>query len=260
MSFFAPHAQYACGDDPLTEFRDMVKALHKANIEVILDVVYNHTAEGGDDGPTFSFRGIDNEAYYILDNNQKDTNYSGCGNTFNGAHPVVLRMIMDSLHFWRQEMHVDGFRFDLAAILSRDESGQPQANAPTLRTIDTDPNIADIKLIAEAWDAGGLYQVGSLAGARWREWNGQFRDDVRRFLRGDDNSVTAFVERLVRQPRHLPLSPRRSRRRASTSLPATTVLPCGTGPVTTASTTRPTGRRTVTAAITTSAGTTAMKG
>ncbi|RDU77842.1 glycogen debranching protein, partial [Aeromonas veronii] len=200
MSFFAPHAQYACGDDPLTEFRDMVKALHKANIEVILDVVYNHTAEGGDDGPTFSFRGIDNEAYYILDNNQKDTNYSGCGNTFNGAHPVVLRMIMDSLHFWRQEMHVDGFRFDLAAILSRDESGQPQANAPTLRTIDTDPNIADIKLIAEAWDAGGLYQVGSLAGARWREWNGQFRDDVRRFLRGDDNSVTAFVERLCGSP------------------------------------------------------------
>ncbi|MCP3291636.1 alpha-amylase family glycosyl hydrolase, partial [Aeromonas hydrophila] len=189
MSFFAPHAQYASAEDPLTEFRDMVKALHRANIEVILDVVYNHTAEGGDDGPTFSFRGIDNEAYYILDANQKDTNYSGCGNTFNGAHPVVLRMIMDSLHFWRQEMHVDGFRFDLAAILSRDESGQPQANAPTLRTIDTDPRIADIKLIAEAWDAGGLYQVGSLAGARWREWNGQFRDDVRRFLRGDDNAV-----------------------------------------------------------------------
>ncbi len=160
MSFFAPHAQYACGDDPLTEFRDMVKALHRANIEVILDVVYNHTAEGGEDGPTFSFRGIDNEAYYILDNNQKDTNYSGCGNTFNGAHPVVLRMIMDSLHFWRQEMHVDGFRFDLAAILSRDESGQPQANAPTLRTIDTDPNIADIKLIAEAWDAGGTLSGG----------------------------------------------------------------------------------------------------
>ncbi len=200
MSFFAPHAQYASGEDPLTEFRDMVKALHRANIEVILDVVYNHTAEGGDDGPTFSFRGIDNEAYYILDANQKDTNYSGCGNTFNGAHPVVLRMIMDSLHFWRQEMHVDGFRFDLAAILSRDESGQPQANAPTLRTIDTDPRIADIKLIAEAWDAGGLYQVGSLAGARWREWNGQFRDDVRRFLRGDDNAVMPFVERLCGSP------------------------------------------------------------
>ncbi|ENY70870.1 glycogen debranching enzyme GlgX [Aeromonas diversa CDC 2478-85] len=200
ISFFAPHAQYAATSDPVTEFRDMVKALHRAGIEVILDVVYNHTAEGGDDGPTFCYRGIDNEAYYILNEQMRHTNYSGCGNTFNGAHPVALRMIMDSLRFWRQEMHVDGFRFDLASILSRDESGMPVANSPTLRTIDTDPQITDTKLIAEAWDAGGLYQVGSIAGARWREWNGQFRDDVRRFVRGDDNSVRAFAERLCGSP------------------------------------------------------------
>lgn len=200
MSFFAPHAQYAAGSDPIREFRDMVKALHQAGIEVILDVVYNHTAEGGDAGPTFSFRGIDNEAYYILDDHQRHTNYSGCGNTFNGAHPVALRMIIESLHFWRQQMHVDGFRFDLAAILSRDEQGIPVPNSPTLRTIDTDPLIADCKLIAEAWDAGGLYQVGSLAGSRWREWNGQFRDDVRRFVRGDENSAQAFANRLCGSP------------------------------------------------------------
>ncbi|MDO2947692.1 glycogen debranching protein GlgX [Aeromonas simiae] len=200
LCFFAPHAQYAQGDDPVRECRDMIKALHRAGIEVILDVVYNHTAEGGDDGPILSFRGIDNETYYILDSERRNTNFSGCGNTFNGAHPVALRMIIESLRFWRQEMHVDGFRFDLAAILSRDESGQPVPNSPTLRTIDTDPRICDAKLIAEAWDAGGLYQVGSLAGARWREWNGQFRDDVRRFIRGDEQSVQTFAQRLIGSP------------------------------------------------------------
>lgn len=204
MSFFAPHNGYArdkTAKGALNEFRDMVKALHRAGIEVILDVVYNHTAEGGDDGPTFCFRGIDHEAYYILDpKDRSNTNYSGCGNTVNGSHAVTKQLILHSLRYWREHMHVDGFRFDLASILSRDEEGRPLVHPPTLLSIDTDPLLADCKMIAEAWDAGGLYQVGSLAGSRWREWNGQFRDDVRRFIKGDENTVRAFAQRMIGSP------------------------------------------------------------
>lgn len=204
MSFFAPHSGYSSDKrikGAINEFRDMVKALHKAKIEVILDVVYNHTAEGNDLGPTFCFRGIDHEVYYILDpQTRQNTNYSGCGNTFNGSHSVAKRLILDSLSFWREHMHVDGFRFDLASILSRDEEGKPLVHPPTLLAIDSDPLLADCKMIAEAWDAGGLYQVGTLAGSRWREWNGQFRDDVRRFIKGDEGTVSLFANRMIGSP------------------------------------------------------------
>ena len=203
MGFFAPHAEYASVGSHLgvlTEFRDMVKALHKANIEVILDVVYNHTAEGGDDGPVICFRGLDNDAFYTLDEHYRSTNYSGCGNTLDASHPMTKKMITDSLRFWREEMHVDGFRFDLAAILSRDSYGQPMSDPPTIRTIDNAYSLADAKLFAEAWDAGGLYLVGKMVGDRWREWNGRFRDDVRRFIKGDDGMVSAFATRLIGSP------------------------------------------------------------
>ncbi|MFT6986309.1 MAG: isoamylase [Psychromonas sp.] len=204
LSFFAVHREYSSDKSrlgPINEFRKMVKALHAADIEVILDVVYNHTAEGGEGGPTFSLRGFDNRDYYMLSkDNLHYMNFSGCGNTLNGTHSVVRRMIIDSLHFWVEKMHVDGFRFDLASILSRDELGIPMLSPPTLFSIDTDPILSPVKLIAEAWDAGGLYQVGSLAGQRWREWNGHFRDDVRRFVRGDKGMVSDFVNRLIGSP------------------------------------------------------------
>ncbi len=204
VSFFAPHRAYSSRKDvmgPLDEFRDMVKALHKANIEVILDVVYNHTSEGDQNGPTFSFKGIENRAYYLM---ESDTwtygNYSGCGNTVNANHSVVRRMIRDSLRFWVSEMHVDGFRFDLASILSRDEFGNPQKNPPLLWEIESDPILAGTKLIAEAWDAAGLYQVGHFIGDKWKEWNGKFRDDVRSFIRGDEASVSNFASRILASP------------------------------------------------------------
>lgn len=204
LALFAPHREYSSDSSvlgPINEFRDMVKALHKADIEVILDVVYNHTAEGGEGGPTFSMRGLDCSVYYILsEDKQHYMNFSGCGNTLNGTHSVVRRMIIDSLHFWVEKMHVDGFRFDLASILSRDELGKPMLSPPTLWSIDTDPILSPVKLIAEAWDAGGLYQVGSLAGQRWREWNGYFRDDVRCFVRGDQGMVSKLVSRLIGSP------------------------------------------------------------
>jgi isoamylase len=205
INFFAPHQGYSSRpEDPLYvlhEFRDMVKALHKAGIEVILDVVFNHTSEGGNAGPTYSFKGIDNLTYYILEHdNTQYANYSGTGNTLNGNQSIVRRMIMDALHFWVKEMHVDGFRFDLASILSRDEKGRPLENPPILWDIETDPILAGTKLIAEAWDAAGLYQVGSFIGDSWKEWNGQFRDDVRRFFRGDNDSLSPFVKRLLGSP------------------------------------------------------------
>ena len=204
VSFFAPHLGYSSRQDPLAaidEFRDMVKALHRAGIEVILDVVYNHTAEGNHEGPTLCFRGLENAAYYILEPDRaKYCNYTGTGNTLNANHPVVRRMIVDSLRYWVAEMHVDGFRFDLASILARDESGHPLANPPVLWDIESDPTLAGTKLIAEAWDAGGLYQVGSFVGDAWREWNGKFRDDVRRFVRGDDGLVSALATRLLASP------------------------------------------------------------
>ena len=204
ISFFSPHRAYSSRQDalgPVDEFRDMVKALHKAGLEVILDVVFNHTTEGDHRGPTLSFRGVDNPTYYMLEHDQTYySNYSGTGNTLNANHPIVRRMIVDSLRYWVDEMHVDGFRFDLASILSRDESGRPMPAPPVLWDIESDPALAGTKLIAEAWDAGGLYQVGSFAGDSWREWNGRFRDDVRSFFRGDERSVPPLADRLLGSP------------------------------------------------------------
>ena len=204
LSFFAPHDGYSSRSDPLgvlDEFRDMVKALHRAGIEVILDVVYNHTAEGGADGPTICFRGLANENYYILaEDRSRYADYSGCGNTLNANEPIVRRLILDSLRYWATEMHVDGFRFDLASILSRDEQGRPMASPPVLWDIESDPILANVKLIAEAWDAAGLYQVGSFVGDSWKEWNGRFRDDVRAFLKGDNGTVRAMAFRLSGSP------------------------------------------------------------
>lgn len=201
VSFFAPHQAYSSRHDPMgpvDEFRDMVKALHRAGIEVILDVVFNHTSEGPHDGPTVCFRGIDNHAYYVLEEDRsRYANFSGTGNTLNANHPVVRRMIVDSLRYWVEKMHVDGFRFDLASILARDSSGRPMSNPPVLWDIESDPVLAGTKIIAEAWDAAGLYQVGSFIGDSWKEWNGRFRDDVRSFLRGDDCSVRTFADRLL---------------------------------------------------------------
>jgi isoamylase len=204
VSFFAPHQAYSSCRNPLAavnEFRDMVKALHRAGIEVILDVVFNHTAEGNHLGPTLCFRGLENSAYYILEADHSHyANYSGTGNTLNTNHPVVRRMILDSLRYWVEAMHVDGFRFDLASILDRDESGNLMPSPPVLWDIDSDPVLADTKLIAEAWDAAGLYQVGSFIGDSWREWNGRFRDDIRSFFRGDDRTVGNLADRLLGSP------------------------------------------------------------
>lgn len=204
VSFFAPHRAYSSCQGalgPIDEFRDMVKALHRAGIEVILDVVFNHTAEGNEEGPTLSLRGFENGVYYILERDRsRYANYSGTGNTLNANHSVVRRLIVDSLHYWVQQMHVDGFRFDLASILGRDQSGSLLPNPPVIWDIDSDPVLANTKLIAEAWDAAGLYQVGNFAGEKWREWNGRFRDDMRSFFRGDEGSVNATADRLVGSP------------------------------------------------------------
>ena len=201
VSFFSPHRAYSSRQDPtgpVDEFRDMVKALHRAGIEVILDVVFNHTTEGDRDGPTLCFRGIDNSAYYILKEDRSEyANYSGTGNTLNSNHPIVRRMIIDSLRYWVEMMHVDGFRFDLASILTRDSSGNTMSNPPLLWDIESDPLLAGTKIIAEAWDAAGLYQVGSFIGDSWREWNGCFHDDVRSFIRGDEGYVQRFADRLL---------------------------------------------------------------
>ena len=204
VSFFAPHHAYSSTRDPLgmlDEFRDMVKALHRAGIEVILDVVYNHTAEGGADGPTICYRGLANDFYYILEQDRsKYADFTGCGNTLNANHPIVRRMIQDSLRYWVTEMHVDGFRFDLASILTRDEDGHPLPNPPVVWDIESDPLLAGTKLIAEAWDAAGLYQVGSFIGDTWQEWNGRFRDDARRFWKGDNGTVRGLALRLLGSP------------------------------------------------------------
>jgi glycogen operon protein len=179
----------------------MIKALHRAGIEVILDVVYNHTAEGNETGPTICFRGLANETYYILREDKSGyADYAGCGNTLNASEPIVRRLILDSLRYWVSEMHVDGFRFDLASILSRDEEGRPMASPPILWDIESDPILANVKLIAEAWDAAGLYQVGSFVGGGWKEWNGRFRDDVRAFLKGDNGTASAMAFRLTGSP------------------------------------------------------------
>jgi glycogen operon protein len=204
VSFFAPHHGYCSRKNPLAvldEFKDMVKALHRAGLEVILDVVFNHTAEAGADGPTQCWRGLANESYYLLGRDKSHyADYSGCGNTLNANQPIVRRLVQDSLRYWVSQMHVDGFRFDLASILSRDETGHPLPNPPVLWDIESDPLLAGTKLIAEAWDAAGLYQVGSFVGDTWQEWNDHFRDDVRRFLRADKGSVPRIAARILGSP------------------------------------------------------------
>ena len=204
VSFFAPHHAYSSRKDPLgalDEFRDMVRALHRAGLEIILDVVFNHTTEGGHDGPMLCYRCLANDFYYILEKDRsRYADYTGCGNTLNANQPIVRRLIQDSLRYWVTQMHVDGFRFDLASILSRDETGRPLPNPPILWDIESDPLLAGTKLIAEAWDAAGLYQVGSFVGDAWQEWNGRFRDDIRRFLKGDSGSVSAVAARLLGSP------------------------------------------------------------
>jgi isoamylase len=204
VSFFSPHQAYSSRQEPLSavdEFRDMVKALHRAGIEVILDVVYNHTAEDGRDGPTQCFRGLDNPTYYVLDQDRAHyANFTGTGNTMNANHPVVRRMIVDSLRYWVGEMHVDGFRFDLASILARDSSGAVMPNPPVLWDIESDPVLAGTKMIAEAWDAAGLYQVGNFVGDSWKEWNDRFRDDIRDYFRGANDSAGRAADRLVGSP------------------------------------------------------------
>ena len=201
VSFFVPHLGYGTCNDPLVcldEFRTMVKELHRAGIEVILDVVYNHTGEGDEQGPTLCFRGLENSFYYIPGKDKATyANYTGAGNTLKANHSIVKRPILDSLRYWASEMHVDGFRFDLASIFSRNESGKPMLNPPIIREIDSDPVLAGTKLIAEAWDSGGLYQVGSFGEDKWKESNGQFRDDIRRFVKGDQNTVSKLRERIA---------------------------------------------------------------
>ncbi|PMB15552.1 glycogen debranching protein GlgX [Fischerella thermalis] len=206
LGFFAPHWQYSSRKDPLgpvDEFRDMVKALHREGIQVILDVVFNHSAEGNHEGPTLSFKGLDNPTYYILEPNPTYySNYTGCGNTLKANHPIVGYMILNSLRYWVSEMHVDGFRFDLAAIMARGISGQPEQDPIILWTIDIDPMLIESKMIAEAWDAVGLYAVGGFIGRtdRFAEWNGPFRDDVRRFVKSDPGMVGRIASRVLGSP------------------------------------------------------------
>jgi glycogen operon protein len=202
ISFCAPKASYAADNkngNQVSEFKEMVKALHRAGIEVILDVVFNHTAEGGSNGPVLNFRGLDNSIYYLLDpQTRKYLNFSGCGNTLNCNHPIVRQHIISCLHFWVIEMHVDGFRFDLASILGRDQRGEPLPNPPMVEMIAEDPILSHTKIIAEAWDAAGLYQVGSFStSGRWAEWNGKFRDDVRAFMCGYEGTVASLATRIA---------------------------------------------------------------
>ena len=207
LGFFAPKAGYAVtgkmrdGTMVADELKNVIKALHKNGIEVVLDVVFNHTGEGNENGPTISFRGIDNSTYYMLTPHGRYENYSGTGNTLNCNHPVVRNMLIDSLRYWASEYHIDGFRFDLASILGRDQAGEPLANPPLLESLAHDPILAKCKLIAEAWDAGGLYQVGSFpAYGRWAEWNGKYRDVVRRFLRSEPGQIGKMVQRVTGSP------------------------------------------------------------
>ena len=200
VTFFAPKASYSSsghvGQQKL-EFREMVQAFHGAGIEVFLDVVFTHTAEGNEQGPTLCFRGIDNTVFYLLaDDKRSYRDYTGTGNTINANHPVVRDHILTALRHWVVEMQVDGFRFDLAAVLGRGPSGRLLPNPPLVERIAEDPILRDVKLIAEAWDAAGAYEVGSFSDCRWAEWNGQYRDDVRRFWRGDDRLLGVFAQRI----------------------------------------------------------------
>ena len=200
-SFFAPNGYYSAAGSrgqQVLEFKQMVKAFHDAGIEVLLDVVFNHTAEGNELGPTFSWRGLDNTIYYMLEDNRRYyRDYTGTGNTVNADHPIVRDLILDALRHWVLEMHVDGFRFDLASVLGRDQEGRLLADPPLIDRIAEDPILHDVKIIAEAWDAAGAYQVGSFSRGRWAEWNGRYRDDVRRFWRGDTGMRSNLASRLA---------------------------------------------------------------
>ena len=208
IALFSPHRGYAASLEPgaqVREFKHMVRALHQAGIEVILDVVFNHTAEGNERGPVLSFKGLENRVYYMLENGGRSyRNFSGCGNTLNGNHPIVRELLFHCLRHWVHNYHVDGFRFDLASILSRDRDGNLVPNPPVVETIAEDPLLADTKIIAEAWDAAGAYQVGTFASLRantfvtprWAEWNGRYRDDLRQFWRGDPQTIGALATRL----------------------------------------------------------------
>lgn len=201
VSFFAPNTSYAFNEEHNhegDELKSLIKALKENGIEVILDVVFNHTAEGNEMGPCFSFKGIDNNVYYMLTPDAHYYNFSGCGNVMNCNHPVVRNFIIDCLRHWAIEYRVDGFRFDLASILGRDQNGAPMANPPILESLAFDPVLSKMKLIAEAWDAGGLYQVGSFPSwNRWAEWNGRYRDDMRSFLKGDDGMAGNAITRIT---------------------------------------------------------------
>lgn len=201
ISFFAPNTSYAFNEEHNhegDELKSLIKALKENGIEVILDVVFNHTAEGNEMGPCFSFKGIDNNVYYMLTPDAHYYNFSGCGNVMNCNHPVVRNFIIDCLRHWAIEYRVDGFRFDLASILGRDQNGAPMANPPILESLAFDPVLGKMKLIAEAWDAGGLYQVGSFPSwNRWAEWNGRYRDDMRSFLKGDDGMAGNAITRIT---------------------------------------------------------------
>lgn len=196
INFFSPMNRFA-QSDALKEFKMLVKSLHAAGIEVILDVVFNHTAEGNQEGPFYSFKGIENSVYYMLAPDGQYYNFTGCGNTVNCNHPVVRELIKECLRYWVIETHVDGFRFDLASVLVRSHDGIPLANPPLIEALTVDPILANVKLIAEAWDAGGLYQVGSFPGmGRWAEWNGKYRDSIRKFVKGTDDELGAFATRV----------------------------------------------------------------
>ena len=202
IGFFAPQSRYCVSPESgthLREFRDMVKALHKADIEVIVDVVFNHTAEGNHRGPVFSYKGIDNHTYYFLVPwaERYYIDFTGCGNTVNCNHPIVQKLIVDSLKYWVREMHVDGFRFDAASVLARDEVGRPDPHSAVVWQIDLDDELANSKVIAEPWDAGGVLQIGSFPGLRWSEWNARFRDDIRRFVKGEPRMVGHVASRLA---------------------------------------------------------------
>lgn len=201
VCFFAPNTSYESGHEHNfegTELKELIRELHSNGIEVILDVVFNHTAEGNELGPYFSFKGLDNNVYYMLTPDGKYYNFSGCGNVLNCNHPVVQQFILECLRYWVTEYRVDGFRFDLASILGRNEDGSPMEKPPLLKSLAFDPILGDVKLIAEAWDAGGLYQVGSFPSwNRWAEWNGKYRDDLRRFLKGDGGLAWAAAQRIT---------------------------------------------------------------
>ncbi len=205
VGFFVPHSGYCVSPDVTThihEFRDLVKALHKAGISVILDVVFNHTSEGNHLGPTYSFRGFDNSIFYHLEDEDRRfyKNYSGCGNTLNCNHPIVDKFILECLEFWVREMHVDGFRFDQGSILARGQEGAPLVHPPVIWHIELSEVLAETRIIAEAWDAAGLYQIGYFPGWRWAEWNGRYRDCIRRFIKGDPGLVIQVANSIAGSP------------------------------------------------------------